>query len=77
MALQLKFGDTVKSGTSLTDSFEKMLAQVNMVSPIMAKAIVNRYQTIDALYQAFASRPIENAYQALMGIQVIEYKIDE
>jgi hypothetical protein len=71
MALQLKFGDTVKSGVNVTDTYEKMLTQVNMVTPIMAKAIINRYPTIDLLYQAFSSRPVEKGHEVLIGIQVI------
>lgn len=52
-ALDLNFGDSIKSGKDSKDTYKKMLMQIRDCSSDRADAIVSKYPTLKKLYDGF------------------------
>ncbi|KAJ3089770.1 putative monocarboxylate transporter mch1 [Quaeritorhiza haematococci] len=72
-AFELKFGDSIKSGKDLTDTWSRMLQQVHLVNETYADAVISRYPTLTSLYNAYNnSRSVGEAQNVLADIQLRE-----
>ncbi|KAJ3298239.1 hypothetical protein HK104_010947 [Borealophlyctis nickersoniae] len=66
-AWQLKFGDSVKSGSTYTDTWSKMLQELSLLTENKAAAIIERYPTLRSLYEAYKRCPSEEQAQKLLA----------
>jgi hypothetical protein len=69
-ALQLQFGDSVKSGKTLKDSWCRMLQCVHMVTESRAQAIVHKYPTFQSLYREYLFLGQQEGERVLANVQV-------
>ncbi|KAI8928153.1 hypothetical protein BC831DRAFT_449434 [Entophlyctis helioformis] len=69
--VQVRFGDTIKSGRDAPDTWLRMLEQVPTVSTAKAGAIRDRYKTFGQLVRAYAAcRTAAAAVHMLVGLPI-------
>jgi hypothetical protein len=64
----MHFGDSIKSGQNVSDTWKRMLTQIPAVSEKMANSIVQKYPTARAFFHAIQN--LSRKANALIGIEV-------
>ncbi|KAJ3152385.1 putative monocarboxylate transporter mch1, partial [Irineochytrium annulatum] len=65
-AMNVCFGDKVKSGTDLKDTWKRCLMEIKPVTDFVADAIVERYPTFRSLWEAYKGQVTEAGKEGLL-----------
>ena len=72
---KLNFGDSVKSGSDLTDIWRRMLLEIKPCTESVANAIIQRYPSYRALVDGYSRLGSQKACETLLqDIQVFSSK---